>query len=73
MELRPDLLLSALGGSGATALLARYAITKALRDLEKVSERVIAIDKQLAQIAVRLEKLSDHEQSIKELQLRKSR
>ena len=59
-----DAIVSALGGCGATALVAKYFITKALADLSKLQEKIEVIDKSLAMISVRLEKLSEHEATI---------
>ncbi len=73
MEMRPEIFFSALSGSGIGIILAKYALNKALRDLERVSDKVMEIDKRLAVILVRLEKLIEHERSIKDLQKKLAR
>ncbi len=61
-----DVLISAISGGALTALLAKYVISKTLADLNQIAEKVIHINQSLATMAVRLEKLEDHETSIKE-------
>jgi hypothetical protein len=62
MEVRWDAILNALIGSGISAALAKAFIAKSLRDLEKVSEKVIQIKTELSAIAVKLEHADkDHE------------
>lgn len=61
-----DVLISAISGGALTALLAKYVITKALGDLGQLSDKVIHINQSLAGVSVRLEKLSEHDTTIKE-------
>lgn len=67
MQVHSDALISAISASGIVVALAKYVITKALRDLERLSQQVIKIDKDLTAVSVRLEKLNEHEQTLKEL------
>ena len=59
-------ILSGLGGCVASAIIAKWVITKALADLSKLTEKVNHINETLAAIAVRLETLSGLEEEISE-------
>lgn len=61
-----DAVFSAIAGSVLVAILAKWAITKALRDLEKLSEKVQSILQSLAGISVKLEQLAHHEDILNE-------
>jgi hypothetical protein len=49
-----DTAFSALAGGGIAGIFAQALIAKSLRDLEKVAEKVAAIDMQLSAINVKL-------------------
>lgn len=61
-----DMLVSALSGSAIAAVLAKYLISKALGDLDSLAVKVIHISQILTAISVRLEKLEDHDATIKD-------
>lgn len=60
------LIISGLGGCGASAFIAKWAITKALADLAKLHDKVNHINETLAAISVRLENLAGLEEEILE-------
>ncbi len=68
MELHLDQIVSAIGGCAVAVILGRYAVTRALGDLDRVVAQVSDISKTLAAILVRLERINEHDLSIKELQ-----
>ncbi len=55
-----------VGGSGLAALLANWAIKKALGDLYKVTEKVHEIDRAMAAMFVHLNTLAEHDRIIRE-------
>lgn len=59
-------IIAGLAGTGLAGILAKWAITRALKDLENVCNKVTEIYQQLAVISVKLEKLIDHEKLLKE-------
>ncbi len=66
-----DAALSAVGGAGLTAAIAKWAIARALSDLQKLNESievtkeaVSKIRENLAAITVRLEKIGDHDRTL---------
>ncbi len=63
-----DQLFSALGGCGVAAMVGKYAVARALGDLDRVVAQVGEISKTLAAILVRLERINEHDSSLKELQ-----
>ena len=66
MEVHLDALLSAVGGCAMAGFIAKYAITKALRDLDDLFKKVTGLGESLAVISVRLEKLVEHDNTLKE-------
>lgn len=58
--------LSGIFGSSLVALLVKWAITRALQDLDSLHEKGQRIAETLAGIAVRLEKLTEHETTLVE-------
>ncbi len=64
-----DAIIGTIGGGGATLLIARLLIAKALKDLDHIAERMIEIKQDLATIAV---KLANHEKD-REMLLRHER
>lgn len=61
-------LIAALGGSGLTLLLARYVLSRALAELQRLADKVSELSLALAGVVVRLEKLAEHETLLRELQ-----
>jgi hypothetical protein len=61
-----DVVVSAICGGAFTALLAKYVVMKALHDLTELYDKVTHINQNLAAISVHLEKLSEHDTTIKE-------
>lgn len=61
-----DIALSAIGGASAVAVVAKWAINRALGDLDKLSSAVGGIRENLAAVAVRLEDLARHAELLKE-------
>lgn len=61
-----DILVASLSGCALAVAVARYAILKALHDLEELSHKIINISEMLAGVSVRLEMLNEHDTVIKE-------
>lgn len=55
MELNLDAIITAILSSGISATLAKAYISKSLRELEQISEKVAEINAELSAIAVKLE------------------
>lgn len=61
-----DILVASLSGCALAVAVARYAIMRALHELEDLSQKVMNISEMLAGISVRLEMLTEHDTVIKE-------
>ena len=59
-------IIGILGGAGISAVIAKWAITNALSDLERLSNRVVSICEQIGAMAVRLESISLHSEQLRE-------
>ncbi len=55
-----------VGGSGLAAMIAQYAIKKALSDLERVVEKIHEIDKAMAAMFVHLNTIAEHDRILRE-------
>lgn len=68
-----DTVISSIGGAGVMVLLARLVFGRIFGDIAKLSEELralggemLAVSKELAVIAVRFERVADHEMMLKE-------
>lgn len=66
MELNIEAFVSALGGCGMATACASYTIGRALADVRRLGDKVQTISESLSAISVRLEKIVEHDTTLKE-------
>lgn len=66
MNVHADAFISAFVGCGVAVALAKFAITKALADLDELMKKVNRLAEVLAATAVRLEKIAEHDLILKD-------
>lgn len=66
MDKHIETIASVLAGCSVAAILAKMMIAKALTDLDKLSDKVSDISKELSAVTVRLERVADHDEILQE-------
>ncbi len=59
-------IVGVVGGTSLTAIIANYAIKRALSDLEMVVEKIHEIDKAMAAMFVHLNTIAEHDRILRE-------